>query len=315
MSRQLRIEFSGAIYHIVQRGLERKNIFITDKDRVRFLSYLRNASRKYNCLILTYCLMSNHFHFILKTMRSNLSKIMHYLNASYATYYNVRLGRVGPLYQGRYKSILVQEGRYLQHLSRYIHLNPVRANIVKDPIDYPYSSYEYFVCKKEEPEWLNTNQVLCEFSSSSEKAKCLYKEFVIDNSQESREYIKNNTYHGLVLGDKEYFEHIKDNYLGDRIDTEIPLINKLRNKIGVEQIVSAIDSKIQDKRLNRKIKVYFLCQFTDITLKEIGNMFGGISYKTVNKIHTRCKGLVKTDSNIKGLYDTIEHAIMSNVET
>ena len=148
MARQLRIEYEGAFYHIVQRGIERKDIFISDKDKEKFLSYLNGSFVKYRAIFHSYVLMNNHYHLILETPRANLSKIMHYLNTSYAAYFNTKRRRVGPLYQGRFKAVLVQQDEYLHYLSCYIHLNPLRAGVVKSPQEYSYSSYNFFISSK-----------------------------------------------------------------------------------------------------------------------------------------------------------------------
>ena len=124
MARSLRIEYENAFYHIIQRGIERRNIFDLDKDKDRFFYYLERTHIAYGVIIHAYCLLNNHYHLILETPRANLSKALHCLNTSYAAYYNTEHKRVGPLYQGRFKAILVEADGYLHYLSSYIHLNP-----------------------------------------------------------------------------------------------------------------------------------------------------------------------------------------------
>ena len=126
MVRPLRIEYPNAWYHITGRGVERSNIFRDDKDRLRFLKALRESVEAFNVEIHCYVLMSNHFHFLLKTPDANLSRFMQRFNTAYSTYFNLRHHRVGHLCQGRFKGLLVEADEYLQELSRYIHLNPVR---------------------------------------------------------------------------------------------------------------------------------------------------------------------------------------------
>ncbi|MDP8258928.1 MAG: transposase [Candidatus Aadella gelida] len=173
MARPLRIEYEGAFYHIIQRGIERKHIFLDDKDKKRFLTYLESANTAYQAVLHSYVLMDNHYHLILETPCANLSKIMHYVNTSYAVYYNARHRRVGSLYQGRYKSILVQAEEYLHYLSRYIHLNPLRANIVNRPEEYLWSSYRYFSSEEKAPGYLDTGFILSMFDRKQKKAKRL----------------------------------------------------------------------------------------------------------------------------------------------
>jgi REP-associated tyrosine transposase len=129
LARPLRIQYPGAFYHITSRGNERKAIFGTDQDRKRFLSYLQSAHERYGAILHVYCLMSNHYHLLLETPRGNLSEILHHLNGAYTTYFNLKMHRSGHLFQGRYRAILVEKDAYCQELSRYIHLNPLRAGI------------------------------------------------------------------------------------------------------------------------------------------------------------------------------------------
>ena len=136
MSRPLRIEYPGAFYHATSRGNERKEIFKSDGDREKFLFYLASAAERYGALFHAYCLMTNHYHLMIETPQGNLSQIMKHINNSYTNYYNVKHKRAGHLLQGRYKAILVEADTYAAELSRYIHLNPVRAKMVEAPEDH-----------------------------------------------------------------------------------------------------------------------------------------------------------------------------------
>ena len=143
MTRPLRIQYSGAFYHITSRGNERRDVFRSKADRERFLFYLAIATERYHARIHVYCLMSNHYHLLLETPEGNLSQIMRHINGAYTTYFNTKRKRAGHLFQGRYKAILVEADEYATHLSRYIHLNPIRAGMVSVPEDYTWSSYHY----------------------------------------------------------------------------------------------------------------------------------------------------------------------------
>ena len=178
MARPLRVQYPGAFYHVTSRGNERKAIFKSKGDRERFLSYLKSANERYDAIIHTYCLMDNHYHILLETPRSNLSQILHHINGAYTSYYNVKRKRFGHLFQGRYKAILVQKDAYCQELSRYIHLNPVRAGIVGKPSQYKWSSYCYLIGLKKGPQWLSDEAVLGYFDKDKKTAQGLYRDFV-----------------------------------------------------------------------------------------------------------------------------------------
>ncbi len=160
MARPVRITYPGAFYHITSRGNERKAIFKSKRDREKFLEYLESAVLRYNAIIHTYCLMDNHYHLLLETPTGNLSQIMRHINGAYTTYFNIKRKRAGHLFQGRYKSVLVDINEYAQELSRYIHLNPVRAKIVELPELHEWSSYPHFIGKKKSPEWLQRAFIL-----------------------------------------------------------------------------------------------------------------------------------------------------------
>lgn len=141
MARPLRIEYPGAIYHLTARGNARASIFRDDTDRLEFLVIIGNLTEQFNWCCHGYCLMGNHYHLLVETPDANLSAGMRQLGGIYTQRFNRRHNEVGHLFQGRYKSILIEKENYLLELSRYIVLNPVRAKIVADPADYSWSSY------------------------------------------------------------------------------------------------------------------------------------------------------------------------------
>ena len=157
MSRPLRVEYAGAYYHVINRGNNQEKIFLNDRDKEKFLEYLAKANHRFSMIIHTYCLMSNHFHLLVETAEQNLSMAMQWINVSYATYFNRKRGRHGHLSQGRFKAILIDADQYLKHLSRYIHLNPVRAKMVPMPSKYQWSSYAAFIGKLKAPPFLETD--------------------------------------------------------------------------------------------------------------------------------------------------------------
>jgi putative transposase len=156
MARPLRIEFPGAVYHVTSRGDRRELIFEDDRDRDGFLGVLGQAMARHEAQILAYCLMGNHYHLVLHTRRANLSVLMRHVNGVYTQTYNRRHGKVGHLFQGRFKAILVDRDAYLLELCRYVELNPVRAGMVQHPGAWAWSSYLAHTAQVESPEWLDT---------------------------------------------------------------------------------------------------------------------------------------------------------------
>ena len=141
MARKPRIEYSGAFYHVITRGNRKETIFFDAEDREKFLDKLLEYKKRYNFILYAYTLMNNHIHLLIETEETPLSKIMQGLLQSHAQWHNRKYKTVGHLFQGRYKAILCDRNEYLLVLVRYIHLNPVRAGIVKDPADYRWSSH------------------------------------------------------------------------------------------------------------------------------------------------------------------------------
>jgi REP element-mobilizing transposase RayT len=178
MARPLRIELAGGLYHVTSRGDRRENIYDDDKDREEWVTTLGRVCERFNWRCHAYCLMDNHYHFVVETAEGNLSKGMRQLNGVYTQYFNRQHNRVGHVFQGRFKSILVEKESYLMELSRYVVLNPVRAGMVNQVEDWAWSSYLAMQGKAEELLWLETDWVLGQFSSKRAKAIELYINFV-----------------------------------------------------------------------------------------------------------------------------------------
>jgi REP element-mobilizing transposase RayT len=175
----------GAFYHVTSRGNERKDIFKSAADREQFLFYLASACARYGAIIHAYCLMTNHYHLMLETPFGNLSLIMKYINSSYTTYFNIKGKRAGHLLQGRYKAILVEADSYAAELSRYMHLNPVRAGIAGFPEDYLWSSYLFYI-EGGEPSWLTTRFILGYFGTEESESRRNYRLYI--NEKVAGEY-------------------------------------------------------------------------------------------------------------------------------
>lgn len=157
MARPLRIEFPGAVYHVTARGDRREPIVVNDEDRRALLDVVAHALSRFDGEMLAYCLMGNHYHFVLHTRQANLSRLMRQINGVYTQTFNRRHNKVGHLFQGRFKAILVDREAYLLEVCRYVELNPVRAQIVKKPQAWPWSSYRAHVSLEEAPVWLDTD--------------------------------------------------------------------------------------------------------------------------------------------------------------
>lgn len=180
MTRPIRIEYPGALYHVTSRGNARQKIFLDDKDRLEFLKVLHEVITRSRWLVHAYCLMGNHYHLLIETPQADLSRGMRQLNGIYTQRSNKLHDRVGHIFQGRYKAYLVEKESYFLELCRYIVLNPVRARLIQHPEDWRWSSYRETVGEWADANFILPDFLLGHFSSDREKALELYKRFILD---------------------------------------------------------------------------------------------------------------------------------------
>ena len=324
MARPLRIEYEDAVYHVTARGNKRRKIYFTKTDYQKFLQYIAEAKKKFGILIHSYVLMGNHYHLIIETPEANLSKALHHINSSYTTYINHKRKRSGHLFQGRYKAIVVSKDNYLVELSRYIHLNPFRAGKVEKPEEYQYSSYKTYKTGKKD-EILTQDLILGLIAGHKSEARRKYKAFVetaMRGSEEPDEVVK-DVYGGIILGGtkfiKETLERIKEEYL---IKEEVSQRRALQSKYGVEEVLDLVSNKQKVSREDitgnrfpekRKIAIYLIKKHTQVTNRQIGEMFGGISYSAVAKVYNRFEQELMKNRRIRREIKKIEKA-MSNVK-
>ena len=257
-------------YHIIQRGNERKNIFLSDFDRTRFLDILTNAKRKYNFNLESYCLMNNHVHLLINDNGNDISKIIKSINISYAYYFNHIHNRVGHLFQDRFKSELVEKDDYLIAVSAYIHNNPVKAGIVIKPEDYKWSSLSYYLGKNpEQLELVDSGRVLRMFSADKQKAVNEYLKYIM-NYKPDIEMLDVEEDKLLYLNENGTFINTY-NEAKELISKE--LTNRDKNK----------DDFGKDKEMRNEI-ICKLRKNSSLNLKEIGQLCGGISQSSVCKI-------------------------------
>jgi REP element-mobilizing transposase RayT len=273
MSRPLRIEFSGALYHVTARGNRRESIFLDDGDQARFLDVLGEVCRRFNWQLHAYCLMTNHYHLLIETPEGNLSKGMRQLNGVYTQRFNRTHGRVGHVFQGRFKGILVQKESYLLELARYIVLNPVRAGMVPFAQDWPWSSYLATVGLVDKPDWLATDWLLSAFSAARPKAIERYTAFVAQGAGQAGpwEQLRGQIY----LGSDEFVQEMQRRMSPDMRLSEVPGVQK-------RQPAKPL-SLYQETFADRDTAIYHAYLSGGYSLKQIGEHFG-LHYSRVSRI-------------------------------
>lgn len=210
MSRIPRIEFSGALYHVLNRGNNKNNIFLDEKDYRVFLNHLEEVKQEKDFVLYSYCLMPNHFHLLVKTNEFPLSKIMQKLLTSYAIYFNSRYDRKGHLFQNRYKAIICDKENYLFSLIQYIHLNPLRAGLVKNINDYKWSSHQTYIGRTK-------SKILCVekfFNDIGEGSFAtgysVYNNLIATGFDEKLKENFEKAYKSQILGTDEFIRKIKE---------------------------------------------------------------------------------------------------------
>jgi Transposase and inactivated derivatives len=198
MSRAWRIEFDGAIHHVLSRGNDQREIFTDDEDRQLFLELMGEMAERFNLEIYAYVLMTNHYHIILKTEKSNLSKSMQWFGVTYSRRYNNKQGRIGHLFQGRFKNFLIEDDSYLMRLSCYIHRNPLRVGIIERLADYTWSSYLNYAYGKKAERWLKTELILSKFRGNKLEKNRAYRKKAQEYSSEEKR-IWEDFRHGLFF--------------------------------------------------------------------------------------------------------------------
>lgn len=231
MARPLRIEFPGALYHVVVRGNERKAVFRDDGDRMDYLERLARYGEKFGFRLLAYCLMDNHVHLAIETGKPPLSRIMAGLQSSYTQYFNRRHGRVGHLFQGRYKAFLIEKDRYALALLRYIHENPVKAGIVAKPQEYAWSSDRHYRRGKG-LKWLDVDRLLATLGRGRSAAIRGYRRMMSEELEEPYEKVK--SWGQAVKGDEAF---------ADRAFQEAGEPRLLRRSLTVEAVAREVARK------------------------------------------------------------------------
>ena len=240
-ARPLRIEYAGALYHVISRGNEQRPIVTDDIDRRKRLDWLRRTVETYGWRLHAFVLMGNHEHLFVETPEPNLSAGMQYLNGSYTGYFNRRLGRAGHLFQGRFKAHLIDERGYFQVVSRYIHLNPVRAGIVGRPQQYPWSSYAGCVRAAETLDWVTYERVLLDFGPGS-VAVCRrrYVRYVEAGVHEPAPSPLADAVEGLIVGSEDFIKRIRGLLSKRAADRAVPALDRLRVRPAMESVAALV---------------------------------------------------------------------------
>ncbi len=278
MARPLRVEFEGALYHVTSRGNAGDKVFADDDDRYAFIAALSETVGRFGWRCHAYCLMSNHYHLLIETPQSNLSRGMHFLNGVYTQRFNRRHRRRGHLLQGRYKAILVERDSHLLELARYVVLNPVRAKMVRSAKDWPWSSYRATVGHVESPEFLYVDGILAQFDARRDRAVHAYRHFV----RQGRDVdVWQGLRAGSLLGSDEFVEQMRPRLLEAPPDPNVLRRERDAARPSLGEIFRGADDK-----LTRNACIYTAVRVHHYRLQEVGEHLG-LHFSTVSVIAKR----------------------------
>lgn len=311
MARPLRVEFEGALYHLTGRGNARQRIFADEKDCARFVQLLIESLERYDVAVHGYVLMGNHYHLIAETRGANLGRWMHWLSTAYTVYFNRRHRQVGHLFQGRYKSIVVEAEDYLLSLSRYVHLNPVRGKLIGrgDPVErrkrlraWRWSSYRgYSGLAKAEP-WVTQERVLGEIGGRPKDRRLRYRRFVEEGLLREIENPLEAVKWQTALGREHFLQRLKDHLQskGPPAHREVPSLRQLRSRPEAKSTLDCVAKAYgccREELLSRRtrgnearaVAMVLVWDCCGMSLREVGDFFGGVGYTAMAQMIRRTR--------------------------
>jgi REP element-mobilizing transposase RayT len=298
------MDYPDTFYHVLSRGNERKEIFQDEKDHLRFLDTLGKMVERFKLEVHAYVLMKNHFHLLVHTKEANLSRAIQWLGVSYSVWFNRRHKRSGHLFQGRFKSFLIENDHYFTAMCLYIHGNPLRARIVRRLSNYRWSSYQGYADKKHGVSWLTTGLVLGMYGGSRKRFLRAQQVFF-----EERPKLLEDLRHGLYLGSEAFSEECMERVKGEEHHEKPQARSLLRSRdiralaikilkgLGEKDPESVL--KVRKYRCpNRDVAIYVLYQLGVYLNREIGKVFG-VGYTAVPGAVKRGREHLRSDGQLE----------------
>jgi putative transposase len=313
MGRPLRIEYPGAWYHVMNRGAGRRKIFKDKRDTQLFLELLGEISQTFSAQIHAFSLMPNHYHLLIHTPKAGLGRALRHLNGVYTLRYNRRHKTDGALFRGRYKARLVEDEEYLLALVRYIHLNPVKAGLVKTPSVHPWTSHRYYLKGNKNVKWLVTDEIMGRFGRSKKKFNAYVSEKIPERQR------KDLMEWTPILGSRGFQEWVYANWVKEKLqDKEISKKEKMPQWKGLktilEKVAFAHDISVtqlrrrQDRRRNdaRSMAIYLARKLTGIPQKDLARWMNATNEYAIAKVQQRFSSRLLADSKLRRMTKTIE---------
>jgi putative transposase len=323
MSRPLRIEFPGAYYHVMNRGLAHGPIFREDTDREGFLSLVGELYQLWGIEVYAYCLMDTHYHLLLQTPRAGLGRAMRHLDGIYTQRFNRAYGRDGPLFRGRYKAIVIDVEEYFLAVARYIHQNPADADLVGDIDQYRWSSHRAYLNSKVAPKWLNTMAVLSRFGRGVRGWK-EYWAFMHARGEQECGALYPGKRQSPILGEKDFVQWVKEQLGGEaKVEAEKPESRQVYGyELGaiIEATARVYGKRVEDlekKQRGRANEARAMAMYVGRTLGgyklvEIGRALGLEKYSSVSSACLTMKRQVEQEKAAARRKRQIERILMNS---
>ncbi|MFW6324691.1 MAG: helix-turn-helix domain-containing protein [Desulfovibrionales bacterium] len=322
MARPLRIEFPGAWYHVMNRGRRGERTFVNKQDFLSFVELLKRSVETFRVRVSAYCLMSNHYHLLIQTPEANLSRAMRHLNAVYTQDFNRRHGTDGALFRGRFKSILIEEESYLLGLVRYIHHNPLKAGIVEDLKEYPWSSHHGYLSSARKWSWLYKEPVLSQFGDEPGKAVKAYRQYMAQEDEEEITRIFSLKKLPSILGTPEFVGKIRERFFQGKSYREIPQARHLapdenRIKETVCRLYGCDSGELYQSRRGREnearnMAIYLCRRLRGDTLDQIARSFAMRTYSAVSSVVVKMEKRMNSDPALRKRMQKIRNEILNS---
>jgi REP element-mobilizing transposase RayT len=317
------MNIADGIYHVTSRGLEQRAIVRDDADRRKWLELLDSVAMRRRWRVFAWALMTNHFHLFLETPDGDLSEGMHDLNSGYASTFNRRHGRCGPLFQSRFKAILVEREAHDWELTRYIHLNPVRAGMEERPEEYPWSSCRAYFDSRRAPEWLAWEHVLIRHGRTLRVARRAYRQYLEDGMESTSGSPFVRVVASTMLGSPGFVARMRA-WLGDHFPgREVPQARAVRATVDMAEIERAVcaafgvgPDRLRERRRRqndaRAAAIYLCRKLTGTPMAELGAAFGDVTGQAASRTSRALEARLPGDRRLARILRDCEDIIRAD---
>lgn len=316
MARKPRFHLQNGTYHVMLRGNDGQSIFLTDKDRVRMCLLIQEGVERFGHNIQAFCLMTNHIHLAVRVNENSISRIIQHLAFRYTRYFNRTHKRVGHLFQGRFKSILIDDTLYLKELVRYIHLNPVRAKIVSHPEKYIWSSHRTYL-QLQDITWVSQNKVLSAFDIDRKNALIRFEKYILDGMGIDTKLNFKSGFKEGILGDKEFVKDVvkKSNRISTIKIQMQDLIKQVCKLYSLEEKHLYLPGKQQKASQARALLAFLVREMDGLSIENLAKALkrdaSGLS-KLASRFETRSAKIDEVAKSLKEMRDWIDQVDKEN---